>query len=70
MILQALNQYYERKVALGDGEIAPFGFEYKSIPVIIEIDIYGNFSQCIVRDEKTSRCEGVGAVFRETSQQY
>ena len=29
MILQALNRYYERKIALNDGEIPPFGFSSK-----------------------------------------
>ena len=41
MILQALNEYYERKDALG--EIAPVGFEEKQIPYLVIIDSQGNF---------------------------
>jgi len=40
MILQALYEYYERKAKLG--EIAPVGFEWKSIPFLIVIDKEGN----------------------------
>ncbi len=52
MILQALNQYYDRKMAFSKGELPPYGFEIKNIPVIIEIDTDGNFVQTIVRDKK------------------
>jgi CRISPR-associated protein Csd1 len=40
MILQALYDYYERKVKLK--EIAPVGFEWKQIPFLILIDKDGN----------------------------
>lgn len=35
MILQALNDYYERKAADPEGGIAPEGFEYKEIPFVL-----------------------------------
>lgn len=41
MILQALNDYYERKAADPEGGIAPEGFEEKVIPYIIVIDFNG-----------------------------
>lgn len=43
MILQALNELYERKRADPDPSqrLAPFGFEEKSIPFVIEIDEQG-----------------------------
>lgn len=43
MILQALYDYYQRKAADPDSNIAPRGFEWKEIPFIIVIDIKGNF---------------------------
>ena len=43
MILQALYDYYRRKAADPDGNIAPRGFERKDIPFIIVIDMEGNF---------------------------
>ncbi len=39
MILQALNDYYERK----EKDLPPFGFEEKGIPFIIVIDESGVF---------------------------
>jgi len=42
MILQALNDYYERKAADPESGIAPDGFEEKVIPYIIVIDFDGN----------------------------
>lgn len=42
MILQALNDYYERKAADSEGGIAPEGFEEKNIPYIIVIDLDGD----------------------------
>ena len=42
MILQALNQYYERKAADPETGIAPEGFEHKEIPFVIVIDPDGN----------------------------
>lgn len=35
MIIQALAQYYRRKVNNGDTSVAPFGFEYKKIPYVL-----------------------------------
>jgi len=43
MILQALYDYYQRKAADPDSNIAPRGFERKDIPFIIVIDNLGNF---------------------------
>jgi CRISPR-associated protein Csd1 len=45
MILQALKDYYERKVADPDGGIAPDGFEQKEIPFVIVIDADGKLVQ-------------------------
>ena len=41
MILQALKEYYDRKAADPDSEIAPIGFEWKEIPYIVVIDSTG-----------------------------
>jgi len=43
MILQALKGYYDRKVADSESDIAPEGFERKSIPFLIVIDRNGKF---------------------------
>ena len=43
MILQALYDYYQRKAADPESNIAPNGFERKEIPFIIVIDNEGNF---------------------------
>jgi CRISPR-associated protein Csd1 len=43
MILQALYDYYQRKAADPESNIAPRGFERKEIPFIIVIDLEGNF---------------------------
>jgi len=43
MILQALYEYYQRKVADPESRIAPRGFEWKEIPFIIVIDENGYF---------------------------
>ncbi|NTV05944.1 MAG: type I-C CRISPR-associated protein Cas8c/Csd1 [Chlorobiaceae bacterium] len=43
MILQALYDYYQRKAAAPDSNIAPEGFEWKEIPFVIVIDKEGNF---------------------------
>ena len=48
MILQALRDYYERKITeSGDQDtgIAPSGFERKEIPFVIEIDAQGQLTQ-------------------------
>ncbi|MEI6638900.1 MAG: type I-C CRISPR-associated protein Cas8c/Csd1 [Chlorobium sp.] len=43
MILQALYDYYQRKAADPESNIAPEGFEWKEIPFVIVIDREGNF---------------------------
>jgi len=43
MILQALKQYYDRKVDDPESNIAPEGFEWKRIPFLILIDTNGKF---------------------------
>jgi CRISPR-associated protein Csd1 len=43
MILQSLYDYYQRKAADPESNIAPRGFERKDIPFIIVIDKEGNF---------------------------
>lgn len=43
MILQALYDYYQRKAADPESNIAPRGFEWKEIPFIIVIDKDGQF---------------------------
>lgn len=43
MILQALNEYYQRKTREGGTELAPVGFEKKEIPFIIVLDREGQF---------------------------
>jgi CRISPR-associated protein Csd1 len=45
MILQALKEYYDRKVADSESEIAPVGWERKEIPFIIVLDRRGNLIQ-------------------------
>lgn len=48
MILQALNQYYERLLADSNVDIAPLGFEQKAIDFLIIISENGEF--CGLRD--------------------
>ena len=43
MILQALKEYYDRKVEDSESNIAPEGFEWKRIPFLIVIDPDGRF---------------------------
>lgn len=43
MILQALCEYYDRKEKNVDTALAPFGFEQKTIPFFIVIDVAGKF---------------------------
>ena len=43
MILQALKEYYDRKAADPETDIAPEGFERKPIPFLIVIDRNGKF---------------------------
>ena len=45
MILQALYGYYQRKAADPESALPPFGFEWKEIPFIIELDERGNLIQ-------------------------
>lgn len=55
MILQALYDYYQRKVADPDSGVPPFGFEWKEIPFIIEIDPNGYLVQIEDTREGTGR---------------
>lgn len=43
MILQALNEYYQRKTRMSDSGLAPPGFEYKAIPYLIVLSADGEF---------------------------
>ncbi len=45
MILQALYQYYQRKLEDPEAPLPPFGFEWKEIPFIIELDEQGRLIQ-------------------------
>ncbi|NLM46103.1 MAG: type I-C CRISPR-associated protein Cas8c/Csd1 [Firmicutes bacterium] len=54
MILQALKEYYDRKAADPDSNIAPFGWEWKEIPFIIVLDHDGN----LIQIEDTREGEG------------
>ena len=67
MILQALNQYYERKVALGDGTIAPFGFSPVKIPVVFELGIEGRIVQIKITDRKETTQRLVPQSIQKTS---
>lgn len=44
MILQALNEYYQRKTRLPDSNLAPPGFEHKPIPFLIVLTADGHFA--------------------------
>ena len=54
MILQALYNYYQRKQDDTEDALPPFGFEWKEIPFIIEIDADGR----LVQIEDTRSGEG------------
>jgi CRISPR-associated protein Csd1 len=54
MILQALKEYYDRKAADSDSDIAPEGWERKEIPFIVVINQSGSF----VRIEDTREGDG------------
>ncbi len=54
MILQALKEYYDRKAADPDSDIAPEGWEKKEIPFIIVLDENGS----LVQIENTREGEG------------
>lgn len=53
MIIQALCNYYERKIADPESGIAPLGLESKEIKFIIEIDKEGNFQN--LRDTREGK---------------
>ena len=57
MILQALNQYYQRMQKAHPGELAEFGFERKAIPVIIELTEAGDVHQICIDSDKNSNTE-------------
>lgn len=44
MILQALNEYYQRKTRMPDSDLAPPGFEHKAIPFIVVLTAGGEFA--------------------------
>lgn len=44
MILQALNDYYQRKTQMPDSDLAPSGLEYKEIPFLIVLAADGKFA--------------------------
>ncbi len=44
MILQALNDYYQRKTRLPDSDLAPPGFERKPIPYVVVLTAAGEFA--------------------------
>lgn len=44
MILQALNDYYQRKTRLPDSDLAPPGFEHKRIPFVVVLTVSGDFA--------------------------
>lgn len=44
MILQALNEYYQRKTRMPDSDLAPPGFERKPIPFLVVLTEAGDFA--------------------------
>lgn len=44
MILQALNEYYQRKARMSDSDLAPPGFEHKAIPFLVVLTADGEFA--------------------------
>jgi len=44
MILQALNEYYQRKTRMPDSDLAPPGFEHKAIPYLVVLTAKGEFA--------------------------
>jgi len=44
MILQALNEYYQRKTRMPDSDLAPPGFEHKGIPFLVVLTADGEFA--------------------------
>jgi len=55
MILQALYEYYQRTADAPESGVPPFGFEWKEIPFIIEIDSDGKLIQIEDTREGTGR---------------
>jgi CRISPR-associated protein Csd1 len=43
MILQALNEYYQRKTRMPNSDLAPPGFEHKAIPYLVVLSANGEF---------------------------
>ena len=62
MILQALNDYYQRKAAEPGSGLAELGFEQKELPFIIEINAQGELIQ--IEDTR----EGIGN--KKTAQSF
>ena len=58
MILQALNEYYERKAADPDSGTAPEGFEEKIIPFVIVIDLAGDVVNVEFTGDETQHTRG------------
>ena len=50
MILQALKEYYDRKAADPDSDIASEGWEFKEIPFIVVLDSDGSFIQLKIHE--------------------
>jgi CRISPR-associated protein Csd1 len=44
MILQALNEYYQRKTRMPDSDLAPPRFEHKAIPFLVVLSAKGEFA--------------------------
>jgi CRISPR-associated protein Csd1 len=55
VILQALNDYYRRKIDACEGALAPEGFELKAIPFVLVLDEYGRLVQLADRREGEGR---------------
>lgn len=59
MILQALKDYYDRKAADPDGDIAPLGLEWKSLEFLVVIKQTGEFVMIEdLRERKGARLVG------------
>ncbi|MDR1925676.1 MAG: type I CRISPR-associated protein Cas7 [Planctomycetaceae bacterium] len=57
MILQALKEYYDRKAADSDSNIAPPGWEWKEIPYIIVLNKDGQPVNMFEHDHSAARGE-------------
>lgn len=51
MILQALNEYYQRKSRMPDSDLAPPGFEHKAIPYLVILSADGEFTGLVPTHE-------------------